>query len=43
MIAEEDAEKIVPGREKREVLQTLKALYPPFKEKLGVFVIELET
>ena len=42
MIAREDVEKIVPGKEKEEVLQILKMLYPPFKEKLGVFVIEIE-
>jgi len=43
MISEEDPEKIVPGVGKNEVLQVLKTIYPPFKEKLGVFVIELET
>ena len=42
MIGEEDAEKIVPGVGKNEILQILKALYPPTKERLGVFVIELE-
>lgn len=42
MAMKEDVEKIVPGRAKEEVLQILKAIYPPFKEKLGVFVIELE-
>ena len=43
MISEEDPEKIVPGVGRNEVLQVLKTIYPPFKEKLGVFVIELET
>jgi len=43
MLNEEDSEKIVPDVRKDEVLRTLKALYPPFKEKLGVFVIELES
>jgi ASC-1-like (ASCH) protein len=43
MISEEDSGKIVPGVEENEVLRILKTLYPPFKEKLGVFVIEIET
>ena len=41
MVAKEEAEKIVPGKRKEEILQILKSLYPSHKEKLGVFVIEL--
>jgi len=28
---------------KEEILRVLRSLYPPFKEKLGVFAIELES
>lgn len=42
MLEKEDAEKIVPGMSKGEILKVLRSLYPPFKEKLGVFAIELE-
>ncbi len=41
MLAHEEVEKIVPGMSKDDVLRILKSLYPPFKEKLGVFTIEL--
>jgi len=42
MLAKEEAEKIVPGTQQEEVLKVLKSIYPSSKEKLGVFVIELE-
>ncbi len=42
MLEYEEAEKIVPGMPKGEILRILRSLYPPFKEKLGVFAIELE-
>ena len=41
MLEQEDAQKIVPAMIKDKVLRTLKILYPPHKEKLGVFAIEL--
>jgi len=43
MLEHEEAEKIVPGMPKGEILRVLRSLYPPFKEKLGVFAIELES
>jgi ASC-1-like (ASCH) protein len=43
MLEHEEAEKIVPGMTKEEILRVLRSLYPPFKEKLGVFAIELES
>jgi len=42
MLEHEEAERIVSGMPKDEILRVLRNLYPPFKEKLGVFVIELE-
>lgn len=42
MLEHEEAEKIVPGMPKEEILKVLRSLYPPFKERLGVFAIELE-
>ena len=35
-------QELKPGMAKDEILRVLRNLYPPFKEKLGVFVIELE-
>ena len=42
MAEAEEADRIVPGMSKGELVQVLKSLYPPFKEKLGVLAIELE-
>lgn len=41
MIANEDFRRIIPGLTKREVLRTLKEIYAPEKEALGVVVIEI--
>jgi len=43
MLEHEEAERIVPGMPKDQILKILRRLYPPFKEKLGVFAIELES
>lgn len=43
MLEHEEAERIVPGMPKGEILRVLRSLYSPFKEKLGVFAIELES
>lgn len=43
MLEHEEAERIVPGMPKDQMLRVLRILYPPFKEKLGVFAIELES
>ena len=43
MLEHEEAERIVSGMPKGEILRVLKSLYSPFKEKLGVFAIELES
>jgi len=36
-------QELKPGMAKDEILRVLRNLYPPFKEKLGVFAIELES
>ncbi len=43
ILEHEEAERIVPGVSKDQILRVLKSLYPPFKEKSGVFAIELES
>jgi len=43
MLEHEEAERIAPGMPKDQILRVLRSLYPPFKEKLGVFAIELES
>jgi ASC-1-like (ASCH) protein len=42
MLAHEDASRIAPEMGKSELLSLLKKFYPPFKEKLGVYVLEVE-
>ncbi len=42
MIEHEDFKRIIPGLSKEEVLKTLKQIYPPEKESLGVIVIEVQ-
>lgn len=43
MLAAEDFRKIAPRLgSKEEVLELLKEIYPPVKEKLGVYVLEIE-
>jgi len=39
----EEAETIMPKMSKDEILRVLKSLYSLFKERLGVFAIELES
>lgn len=41
MLEKENPDLIAPGMSKEEILKILKSLYPPFKESLGVYVIEL--
>lgn len=43
MLEHEEAERIVPGMPKDQILRVLRSLYSLFKEKLGVFAIELES
>jgi len=43
MLEHEEAERIVTGMPKDQILSVLRTLYPSFKERLGVFAIELET
>lgn len=38
----EDYKRIIPGRSYASVLHRLKTIYPPSKEKLGVYAIEFE-
>jgi len=42
MLQYEDASKILPGSNREEVLRCLQSLYSPQKERLGVFVFEIE-
>ncbi|KKW43046.1 MAG: GCN5-related N-acetyltransferase [Candidatus Magasanikbacteria bacterium GW2011_GWA2_56_11] len=42
MLKHEDGGKIVPGMDDRQVLQLLQDIYPPHKERLGVYVIEVD-
>lgn len=42
MLSHEKASRIVPGSTREEVLKLLKSLYPPYKEQLGVLVLEVE-
>jgi len=42
MLSKEEASRIVPGSNREEVLRLLKSLYPPYKEQLGVLVLEVE-
>lgn len=42
MLEAEDAERIAPGMNEQELLKLLRKFYPPFKEKLGVYVFEVE-
>jgi len=41
MLENENPNLIVPGMKKDEILNILKDIYPPSKEKLGVIAIEL--
>lgn len=43
MIENEDHSRIAPGRDKPQVLGLLQEIYPPNKESLGVFVLDLQT
>jgi ASC-1-like (ASCH) protein len=42
MLESEDAARIAPNHNKRELLSALRAIYPPQKEALGVVALELE-
>lgn len=42
MLEHEDVNRIAPGMSKAELLKLLRKFYPPFKEKLGVYVLEVE-
>lgn len=42
MVGKEDVNLIGPDLSKEEILRVLRSIYPPLKEKLGVFVIEIE-
>ena len=42
MIDHEDSSKIVSGKTSRQVLHLLQEIYPPHKERLGVYVFEIE-
>jgi len=42
MLSHEEVSRIVPGSTREEVLKLLKSLYPPYKEQLGVLVLEVE-
>jgi ASC-1-like (ASCH) protein/ribosomal protein S18 acetylase RimI-like enzyme len=42
MAKTEDLSQIVPGQSDSEVMQTLKRIYPPDKERLGVVVLDVE-
>jgi len=42
MLRSEDADKIVPGSTSSETLRLLQQIYPPHRERLGVFVLEIE-
>lgn len=41
LLANERSERIVPGMTKESLLAILREIYPPFKEKLGVVVLEV--
>ena len=41
MLLHEEASKIIPRQTTMEVLHALQGIYPPQKEKLGVYVLEL--
>ena len=43
MLEAENPSHIVPGRKVNEVSQLLKEIYPPQKENLGVFVLDIKT
>lgn len=43
MLQSEEAERIAPGLTENEVLALLKRLYPPKRENLGVFVLDIES
>jgi len=42
MLSHEEASRIVPGSNRQEVLRLLRNLYPPYKEQMGVLVLEVE-
>lgn len=42
MLSHEDADRIAPELGKQELLKLLRKFYPPFKERLGVYVLEIE-
>jgi len=42
MLATEHASAIVPGKGSAEVLGILKSIYPPDKERFGVYAFQLE-
>jgi len=41
LLAHEDAASIAPGISRGELLETLRAIYPPEKESLGVVALEI--
>jgi len=41
LLAHEDAASIAPGISRGELLETLRAIYPPEKEALGVVALEI--
>jgi ASC-1-like (ASCH) protein len=42
MLDNEEASRIIPGSNSDQLLNLLRNLYPPHKEKLGVLVLEIE-
>lgn len=42
MLEQEDYKKIHPHKSKAEILRVLTEIYPPERQKLGVYVFELE-
>lgn len=42
LLSNEQSERIVPGMTRESLLTILREIYPPFKEKLGVVVLEVK-
>ncbi len=42
MLEAEDSERIAPGMKSSDLLDLLRKFYPPAKEKLGVYVLEIK-
>jgi ASC-1-like (ASCH) protein len=42
MLKIEESNRIAPGLPKQDVLQLLKEIYPPDRERLGVFVLDIQ-